>query len=501
MSQAAGLRAGWPAARRRELMVCIGVALALVTLRSAVSVLWERAFDSDQAIIGLMAKHLSEFTTFPLFFYGQNYMLGVQSWIAVPFFWIGGPTVAMLRLPLLLINGAVAAALILIFSRLGIRPLLALVAVLPLAATTPVVSGALVETIGASIEPFAYVLILWALRRRPGWWGPIFCLAVLHREFTLFAAPAMVVAQWRERQWWTAAGAGRAAAGFAAMWILIDVLKRTLNAYGPPGGDHASSSLVLEAQQILMWLSFDLQPYLARTGQVLLEALPDMMGARSHTLASYGLFSAISAGSLLAGIALALASAVAVWRIPTLMRKTAPEAREDALMLYLALIGLQAMLAYGLNSGISATDPPVVRYLLFTLLLPVALLAWFFLRERARTLRAVVAVSIVLWAAGNVVDTSRLLREYLQSPPPNPHREMADYLVERGIRFGRAGYWDAYVITFLARERVILASTGKVRISAYQSRVDQHGWEVVVLTRQPCTSATRIAAWCIDGPE
>jgi len=51
-----------------------------------------------------MAKHLSEFRAFPLFFYGQHCMPGVESWIAVPFFWVGGPTVAMLRLPLVIIN-------------------------------------------------------------------------------------------------------------------------------------------------------------------------------------------------------------------------------------------------------------------------------------------------------------------------------------------------------------------------------------------------------------
>jgi hypothetical protein len=500
MIPAAGLRAVSPAAYGRELLVCAGLAVALATLRSAVPLFWERAFNSDQAIVGLMAKHLSEFRTFPLFFYGQNYMLGVQSWLAVPFFWIGGPTVAMLRLPLVLINGAVAAALIVMFGRLGIRPWLALVAALPLVATTPIVSDALVEPIGASIEPFAYVLILWGLRRRPGWWGPIFCIAYLHREFALFAAAALAVAQWREGRWWTARELGRAAAGFAAVWILIDVLKRTVNAYGPPGGDHVSSSLLLEPQQILMWLSLDVQPYLARARQVLLQALPDMMGARPHPILRYGVVGNITAGSILAGLALTVAVLVAAARLPVLILKT-PEARGDALMLYLGAIGVQTILAYGLNSGISAADAPVVRYLLFTLLLPVALLGWFFLRERAAVLRALVAISVCVWAVGNLVDTSKLLREYVDSPPPHPHRELADYLVEQNIRYGRAGYWDAYVVTFLAGERVILASTGKVRISAYQAEVDQHAASAVVLKRQPCTSATRVAAWCVEGPE
>ena len=44
------------------------------------------AFDSDQAIFGLMAKHLSELRALPVFMYGQNYILGVEAWMAAPLF-------------------------------------------------------------------------------------------------------------------------------------------------------------------------------------------------------------------------------------------------------------------------------------------------------------------------------------------------------------------------------------------------------------------------------
>ena len=81
------------------------LAVLLVLARSAAFLFWEHIdFDSDQAIVGLMAKHLSEFRTFPLFFYDQNYMLGVQSWIIAPFFWIARPSIAVLKTPLVLLN-------------------------------------------------------------------------------------------------------------------------------------------------------------------------------------------------------------------------------------------------------------------------------------------------------------------------------------------------------------------------------------------------------------
>ena len=97
----------------RALLFCSLAAIGLVAVRSVAMLAYERLdFDSDQAIVGLMAKHLSELKTFPLFFYGQHYMLGVQAWIAAPFFWLGGPTLAMLRMPLVIVNGVVAVWLL-----------------------------------------------------------------------------------------------------------------------------------------------------------------------------------------------------------------------------------------------------------------------------------------------------------------------------------------------------------------------------------------------------
>jgi len=66
-------------AKRERTLVC-ALAVALVLLRSFVAAYYEGFyFDSDQAIVGLMARHLSRLQTFPLFYYGLNYMLGVES--------------------------------------------------------------------------------------------------------------------------------------------------------------------------------------------------------------------------------------------------------------------------------------------------------------------------------------------------------------------------------------------------------------------------------------
>jgi hypothetical protein len=92
------LAASPPEGARREQLAVIAIAVALVLLRSIVPTVYEGFyFDSDQAIVGLMAKHLSTFERFPLFYDGLNYILGVEAWIIAPFFWIAGPSVAVMR--------------------------------------------------------------------------------------------------------------------------------------------------------------------------------------------------------------------------------------------------------------------------------------------------------------------------------------------------------------------------------------------------------------------
>ena len=143
----------------------------------------------------------------------------------------------------------------------------------------------------------------------------------------------------------------------------------------------------------------------------------------------------------------------------------------------------------------------VYPYVLLVWLLPVAIFAWFFQRETARGWRGLVALLIVLWAGSSMRDHLRLLRQYLVTPPPSPHRVMAGYLVSNGIQYGRAVYWDAYLITFLARERALVTPHEVVRISVFKALVDANAAAAATLVRRhapwhsPCLSwlAERLA--------
>ena len=77
---------------------------------------------------------------------------------------------------------------------------------------------------------------------------------------------------------------------------------------------------------------------------------------------------------------------------------------------------------------------------------------------------------------------------------------LADDLVARDIQYGSAIYADAYITDFFAGERVILDSTDKVRIAAYEADVARHLASAVRVVRQPCSSGRPLASWCIVDP-
>ena len=89
----------------RPLVLAMAAAALLVLARSAVFLWWEQAgFDSDQAIFGLMAKHMAEGRGYSVFIYGAPYMLGLQAWLAAPLFAVFGPSVAVLKVPVVLVK-------------------------------------------------------------------------------------------------------------------------------------------------------------------------------------------------------------------------------------------------------------------------------------------------------------------------------------------------------------------------------------------------------------
>jgi hypothetical protein len=55
-------------------------------------------------------------------------------------------------------------------------------------------------------------------------------------------------------------------------------------------------------------------------------------------------------------------------------------------------------------------------------------------------------------------------------------------------------------VTFLSRERVIVASDDIVRVPAYQARVELNRANAARIVRMPCGGGTQIAEWCVIDP-
>jgi hypothetical protein len=110
--QPAGAPARVPQAERLDrstLLSALGLALALrvvLLLRG-----WP-ALDSDEAVIGLMARHILRGAR-PAFYYGQHYLGALDAYIAAAFFAVLGPSTVALRLSMLpLVLGFLLIALV-----------------------------------------------------------------------------------------------------------------------------------------------------------------------------------------------------------------------------------------------------------------------------------------------------------------------------------------------------------------------------------------------------
>ena len=480
---------------KRERALVGALAVLLVLLRSFVATYYEGFyFNSDQAIVGLMARHLSRLHTFPLFYYGLNYMLGVEAWIIAPLFALGRSSVALARLPFVALNALVAVWLVYrLVDRGGLRPATAFVAALPFIMPTPVAGGQLLELAGSCVEPFVYVLLLWALRRRPFAFGLVLAIAYLHREFTIFVLPALLLVECRRPEFWTRGNVRRfawVAAGFALVWLVVDDLKLHLIGNG----------LLGQAASLRGQMCTSLPELWPRVRAMATEAVPILYGGHPMPVAAARMTSSLVAGWSAIGWMIAVTLGVMVVRVVSTSRRrvdaAAPES-ERGFGVYLALVGLFTACAYPLSCNVMLGAPPLLRYLLLALLLPIGCFVAFMQRERSRQLRTLATAAFVLWGAMNLWDNVRLIRGALQDPPGSEHRALVNYLLQQRIRYARAIYWDAYIVDFLSGERITVASVDIIRIPEYQTEVDEHAAAAVNLERLPCEGATRVASWCI----
>jgi hypothetical protein len=254
----------------------------------------------------------------------------------------------------------------------------------------------------------------------------------------------------------------------------------------------------LQAQMFGQWACLGILGPIDRIRYLITICLPVLFGGTRMALDQYAIRSSVVVGSPIVGWIVAGVMAGMLARLGWLWRQAHRDS-SIAFAAYLALVGCGALAGYALTcSFIYAV--PVVRYFNLAILLPIGCFAAFVAWEPSARLRTTVIALFVLWGAANLVDNVRVLREAYVHPQPDPHGELTEFLLSHQIRYARASYWDAYVVDFLSRERVIVGSDGPSRIAEYERQVNEHRDAAVHIEREPCEGQLHVASWCVQLP-
>ena len=473
----------------KRLALLVGLLIVAAVLFRSVFFLEfdESYFDSDQAIVGLMAKHLVEGRALPLFFYGQEYMLGVESWVMAPFFAVLGPTVFALRLTMVFLNAVTALLLwrlLVVDARLNVW--LAALAASPFVIAPFVTAAHLLEAQGGNVEPFFWVLLAWTLREKPLALGAVLAVAFLNREFSAYAVPALLVLQF------VAAG-GRlmplvrpwVLTGFAFLVVFqgVNALKPYADLMGPgSAGVPVAPAAQDNVSLLLARANVDRSALPSRFRALAAEHLPMVVGLDGFrpNMLSIGTDLHVGWRELLP-VAAGMSGILLIWLLVDLARRRSFEA--IAFPIFLAIVGLESGVMYALTRDLSMFT---FRYGLLSLYLPVAFAAMLLQPLRPMAMRAAGGALCGLLAAASLVDHAVVLDHARVVPPPPRFVPLAERLESGGVRLARAGYWRSYAVTFLTEERVIVASTELQRVSAYQQLVERASEGVVTIQETPC---------------
>ena len=473
-------------------------------MRSAVFVFWPAAhFDSDQAITGLMAKHLAELRAFPVFWYGQTYMLAVEAWLAAPLMAIAGATVTALKLPLLAINIAIAYLLFRGFTRdMGLGPYRAGFATLFFVLAAPITSAHFLTANGGNVEPILYVLLLWSVRRRPIWMGIVLGIGFLNREFTIYGAAGLVAVDAIARRLLTTDTMRRyaIASGTAAgVWLAFFGLRQLSSAAGPGTSlaDLHSRLAGNNLVQVAERLCVDLGAIAAGAGRIATVHWPELFGLEAQPLTDFGIESGVRQGAM--GSAWLLLPVFGIPLVRLLLRgsreadrRATDEARgTNAFAVYLIVVAALSLAGY-LVGRCGVVDFYTMRYELLSVPGAAGLAGWYLRTERTRAIVVGWSICCGLIFVISIAAHVRLIAEYATNPPFAMKQDLIRALDSRGIRYASSDYWTAYYVSFMTRERIIVAATEIPRVKSYQGIVDAHRDEAISISRRPCPDGKQL---------
>ena len=455
------------------------------------------AFDSDQAIFGLMAKHIATGRAFPLFMYGTSYILAVEAWLAAPLFLIAGVSVPALKLPLLAMNVGIAALLVTLLERdAGLRPRDALLASLFFVLAPPGTATELLAPIGGNVEPLLYVLFLWITRRRPVLFGVVLGIGFLQREFTIYGLVALVIVEVASGVRYRDDGRRLLAAlrVAAEIWLIAQFLRPLAS---PAGPGTTVADLVTPPNNLVNLagrICFDIHSFAGGLGRLITVHWPVLFGTRVVSLDAFLIESSITQGGRWSGLILVAAFGLMVACVVANSAVIRREWTRCRFPVYLVLVGAISAFVYAAGRcGELAIG--TMRYDLLSVVGAVGLAALFLTTVRAQALKAAVVALILAWAAVSTSAHARLWIETASRSTVPDKILIIRHLEARGIRYAMADYWIAYYTTFMTNERIVVAADDIGRIPVYEQEVLAHRGEAVRIARQPCGNERPV----IDG--
>ena len=461
---------------KRYCWLLLGCGLILLT-RLAFVLKGPLHFDSDQAIMGLMASDIAEGKSFPFYFWGQRYLMALESWWVAPFFWFFGATITTLKFPLLLLN--LFTYLILYESLVRSKEASfkdAFLILLPLTSTSVVLSSRLVEAQGANIEPLLYVSILWLIRTHPFLLGALSGIFFVHREFSLYPLVALLICHYLFSENSLKKKLTFYFLVFVTFVSGVVLLKSLGNQLTPIGIEVTSKTLSFGKPLKCFW-------------NVISDTLPAFFGFESHSYREFNLLSDISALPVaVRWLGILFLFGIILKSFYLLKKSRLSFFKQHPLPFYWLLTGGLALMAYVFISP--GDDLMTFRYQLVGIYFFLGLFALVFHTQ----LRTQVLCVLICFALLNSARAIELAWEQFSHPPHDEYSELAEALAHQHLTIGWGDYWVSYYLTFASKKSLFFA-TKNSRTPDWEKIIEISPERKVTIQKEPCTNGNKVVKW------
>jgi hypothetical protein len=280
------------------------------------------------------------------------------------------------------------------------------------------------------------------------------------------------------------------------VWLTFPALRHFVG--GRSGHSTADLSATLAGNNLLQVaarLCFDLRAIAAGAGRVLTVHWPEFR-PEPQPLTDFGIESAVRQGLTWSAWLLVPVVTGLCGKLPHALRiepRARARASRSGFCAYLILVAAFSLAGY-LIGRCGVIDFYTMRYELLSVLGAVGLAGWYLRVEPSRGIAAVWALCCAAIFAVSVTAHVRLLAEYATHPPVALKQELIRELDARHIRYAYADFWTSYYVSFMTRERIIVASDEAVKVRTYNRLVDDHRAEAIRISRRACPGGEQLTA-------